>query len=194
MIGAISWLLGYNLKLCDFGLTHLWIGDEDVFFRFLVILLISVSFLDLLSLWWLQRLLGDWFIGLAVPGLAVVGGLLAWRQWRRTWRRYETKIAPNPMPQDMYLNLVLIVVAAIFFVTPGFVSDLIAVLFLFPLTRGLIVFVILQQHFLIQAAKMHRQFQENMKNSGFHGNSESPPQDQRHADNDAVIDVEFKKG
>ena len=132
------------------------------------------------------------FVTLAVLGIAVGGGLLAWRQWRKLWRRYETKIAPNPMPQDMILNLVLVVVAAILFVTPGFVSDLIALLCLFPLTRGLIVFVILQQHFLIQTAKMHRQFQEKAKNDGYYAYRE-PPQQNPISDNDEVIDVEFGK-
>ena len=164
-----------------------------MFFRFLVILLISVSALDLLSLWLLKDLLGGWLVVLLVPAIAVCGGLLAWRQWRRLRRRYETKIAPNPMPQDMMLHLVLVVVAAIFFVTPGFVSDLIALLFLFPLTRGLIVFVILQQHFLIQTAKMHKRFQEKAKNDAFGNERESPRQGQSSPDNDEVIDVEFKK-
>ena len=163
-----------------------------MFFRFLVILLISVSALDLLSLWLLKDLLGGWLVVLLVPAIAVAGGLLAWRQWRKIWRRYDTKIAPNPMPQDMMLNLVLVIVAAIFFVTPGFVSDLIALLCLFPLTRGLIVFVILQQHILIQTAKMHRQFQEKAKNDGYYGYRE-PPQQHPSPDNDEVIDVEFKK-
>jgi len=161
-----------------------------VFFRFLVILLISVSALDLLSLWWLSDLFKGWFVIVAVPGIAVCGGLLAWRQWRKLWRRYETKIAPDPMPQDMVLHLVLVIVAAIFFVTPGFVSDLIALLCLFPLTRGLIVFVILHQHFLIQAAKMHKQFQEKAKNNDFYNDREAPKQNPR-PDNDEIIDVEF---
>ncbi|MCL2119711.1 MAG: FxsA family protein [Planctomycetaceae bacterium] len=164
-----------------------------MFFRFLVILLISVSFLDLASLWFLKDLFAGWFVTLAVPGIAVGGGLLAWRQWRGLWRRYETKIAPNAMPQDMILNLVLVIIAAVFFVTPGFVSDLIALLFLFPLTRGLIVFVILQQHILLQTAKMHKQFQENAKKSGYYGNRGSSSQSQQHQDNEEVIDVEFKK-
>jgi UPF0716 family protein affecting phage T7 exclusion len=159
----------------------------------LVILLISVSFLDLLSLWCLYGLFQGLPVILGVPAVAVVGGLLAWRQWRRIWRRYETQIAPTPVPQDMILHLVLVVVAAIFFVTPGFASDLIALLFLFPLTRGLIVFVIQQQHFLIQTAKMHKQFQEKAKNSSFYNHRESHQQTQSSPDNDDVIDVEFRK-
>jgi len=164
-----------------------------VFFRFLVILLISSSVLDLFSLWWLQNLFSEWFLVLAVPGVAVGGGLLAWRQWRKLWRRYETKIAPNPMPQDMILHLVLVIVAAIFFVTPGFVSDLFALFCLFPLTRGLIVFLILQQNRLIQAAKMHRQFQEKAKKSGGFYASRETPQPPPRPDHDDIIDVEFKK-
>ncbi len=164
-----------------------------MFFRFLVILLISVSFLDLMSLWMLGDLFRGWFVFLAVPGIAVGGGLLAWRQWRAIWRRYETKIAPNPMPQEMILNLVLVLIAAIFFVTPGFVSDLIALLCLFPITRGLIVFVILQQHLLLQTAKMHRQFQEKAKGGSFYGHRETPQHNSTSPEDDDVIDVEFKK-
>ena len=162
-----------------------------MFFRFLVILLFSVSALDLLSLWWLSDLFKGWFITVSVPSIAIVGGLLAWRQWRKLWRRYETKIAPNPMPQDMVLHLILVVVAAIFFVTPGFVSDLIALLCLFPLTRSLIVFLILQQHLLIQAAKMHRKFHDKTKNDGFY--SYRKPQHPPRPDDDDFIDVEFMR-
>lgn len=166
--------------------------EQNVFFRFLVILLISLSFFDLLSLWLLGDLLRGWLVFIGVPAIAVGGGLLAWRQWRRLWRRYETKIAPNPMPVDLILHLVLVITAAIFFVTPGFVSDLIALLFLFPLTRGVIVFLIMQQHVLLQTAKMHRQFQENAKNGGFSDRqtaSQPPPG----SPDDDVIDVEFEK-
>ena len=163
-----------------------------MFFRFLVILLISVSVLDLLSLWLVKDLLAGWLIVFLVPAVAVGGGLLAWRQWRSLWRRYETKIAPNPMPQDMILNFVLVIIAAIFLVTPGFVSDLIALIFLFPLTRGLVVFVILQQHFLIQTAKMHKQFQEKAKNNAYYGHRESSQQNQSPPANDEVIDAEFQ--
>jgi len=167
-------------------------GRFGVFFRFLMILLISLSVFDLMSLWLLADLFRGWFVFVAVPGIAVCGGLLAWQQWRRLWRRYDTKIAPSPMPPDLILHIVLVVVAAIFFVTPGFVSDLFAILFLFPLTRGVIVFLILQQNILLQTAKMHRQFQEKTKSNGFYrpnNAAQSPPNP---ADDD-IIDVEFKK-
>lgn len=166
--------------------------EQGVFFRFLVILLVSLSFLDLMSLWLLGDLFRGWFVFIAVPCIAVGGGLLAWRQWRRLWRRYETKIAPNPMPPDLTLHIVLVVIAAIFFVTPGFVSDLIALLFLFPVTRGIIVFLILQQHVLLQTARMHRQFQEQTKTDGFYDRRNASRQPSDSTDDD-IIDVEFKK-
>ena len=158
-----------------------------MFFRFLVILLLALSFLDLLSLWFLGNFLDGWFVVFAVPGIAVGGGLLAWRQWRSLWRRYETKIAPDPVPTDLVLHLVMVIVAAILFVTPGFASDLIALLFLFPLTRGVIVFLMLQQHALIQTAKMHRRFQENARNGGFDQHRNTSQGDEE------IIDVEFQK-
>lgn len=162
-----------------------------MFFRFLVILLFALSFLDLLSLWFLSGFLNGWLLVFAVPAIAIGGGLLAWRQWRSLWRRYEKKIAPSPMPPDLTLHIVLVVVAAIFFVTPGFVSDLIALLFLFPVTRGVIVFLVMQQHILLRTAKMHRQFQENTQTEGFEkqrNKSQRPDNSQ-----DDIIDVEFKK-
>ena len=162
---------------------------QDVFFRFLVILLLSLSFLDLLSLWFLKDLLQGWFIVIVVPGIAVAGGLLAWRQWRKLWHRYETKIVPQPMPPDLILHIVLVTVATIFFVTPGFVSDLIALIFLFPITRGVIVFLILQQHILLQTARMHKRFQEKTRAGGYY-DDRSPPPD---SSDDDIIDVEFRK-
>jgi UPF0716 family protein affecting phage T7 exclusion len=125
--------------------------------------------------------------------IAVGGGLLSWWQWRMILRRYEKKIAPQNMPNDMILHLVLVAIAAIFFVTPGFLSDLIALLFLFPLTRSVIVFLILQQHILLQTAKMHRKIYEKTRQDNLSDREENMSKSSHFSNNDDIIDVDFDK-
>jgi UPF0716 family protein affecting phage T7 exclusion len=141
----------------------------------------------------MNEFLDGWLTyGLALT-IAVGGGLLSWWQWRIIWQRYEKKFAPQNMPNDIILHLVLVVIAAIFFVTPGFLSDLIALLFLFPLTRSVIVFLILQQHILLQTAKMHKNFYEKTRQGNFSDDKENTSKSHNSPHDDDVIDVEFDK-
>ena len=155
-------------------------------YRLLIILLALLPILDLWSIFFFgnNQLL---VYGLAV-GVAVGGGLLAWIQWQRLWKRYQTDIAPSPMPPSMILHGVLIFGATVIFITPGFCTDLLAVLFLFPPTRAVIVFLITQQHFLFQAARFQKKYQKQQQKNRSK-QSERPSSSQQ----DDIIDVDFDK-
>ncbi|MDR1383421.1 MAG: FxsA family protein [Planctomycetaceae bacterium] len=150
-----------------------------------------MSFFDLVSISFMNGFLDGWLTYGLTLTIAVGGGLLSWWQWRMIWQRYEKKFAPQNMPNDMILHLVLVVIAAIFFVTPGFLSDLLALLFLFPLTRSVIVFLILQQHVLLQTARMHKQFYEKTRRDHFSDYEEHASNSSRPSNKDDIIDVEF---
>lgn len=153
-------------------------------YRSLIILLALMPILDL----WSLKLLGGGYLvyGLAA-GVAVGGGSLAWIQWQRLWKRYQEKVAPSAMPPDVILHGILIFGAAVIFMTPGFCSDLLAVLFLFPPTRTLIVFVVFQQHLLFQAARFQKKYQKQQKNRS------KQPDRPANSPEDDIIDVDFDK-
>ena len=160
--------------------------------RFLIALFLVLPLLDLVSLNFMDSFMKGWLTYGLVLGIAVVGGMSAWWQWRRLWRRYENTIAPADMPTDMLLHGVLILVAGLFLITPGFVSDLLALLFLFPPTRSILVFLIRQQHVLLQAAKFQRQFKEREKKA-YQASSNGKTSSRERSANDDVIDVEFER-
>lgn len=152
-----------------------------MFYRFLLVLLVLIPILDFGSI----KLLGAGYLalGLAV-GIAAGGGTWTWLQWRKLWKKYQADFAPRMMPPEMILNAVLIFAAMILFITPGLFSDLIALLFAFPWTRGLLVFLVRQQHFLLQAAQFQKKYQQRWKDQPH--SSPSPEEDE-------VIDVDFER-
>lgn len=152
--------------------------------RSLIILLVLFPIIDL---WSLQLFGGGYLVYGLTVGVAVGGGILAWIQWQRLWKRYQTTIAPSPMPTNMILHAVLIFASVVIFITPGFCSDLLAILFLFPPTRTLIVFLVFQQHLLFQAARFQKKYQKQQKN--WSNQSDRPSQ----STDDDIIDVDFKK-
>ncbi|MCL2347075.1 MAG: FxsA family protein [Planctomycetaceae bacterium] len=161
--------------------------------RFLIVFFLVLPLLDLLSLSFMDGFMKGWLTFALVPGIAVAGGMSAWWQWRRLWRRYENTIAPANMPTDMLLHAVLILAAGLFLITPGFVSDVLALLFLFPPTRSVLVFLIRQQHLLLQAAKFQRQFKEREKKATGQTSANGKTSSRERSGSDDFIDVEFEK-
>ena len=68
----------------------------------------------------------------------VVGAYLARSQGFRTLRRIQEDINEGLMPADKIFDGVLILCGGILLLTPGFITDLIGLMTLVPLTRHLI--------------------------------------------------------
>ena len=75
----------------------------------------------------------------------VLGSALLRSQGRGAWRRFNQALAANRVPAREVFDGVLIIFGGAFLITPGFITDVVGLLFLLPPTRALIRRVFLRQ-------------------------------------------------
>ncbi len=68
---------------------------------------------------------------------AVLGSWLARREGTAAWRRVQTKLATGGVPGPELVDGVVILISGTLLLTPGFLTDLVGLLGLFPPTRAL---------------------------------------------------------
>lgn len=73
-----------------------------------------------------------------IVGISVVGAWLVRREGLSALRRANQKVARGALPTDELISGVLILLAGALLLTPGFLTDTIGVLLLFPPTRALL--------------------------------------------------------
>ncbi|MBO4249191.1 membrane protein FxsA [Halomicrobium sp. IBSBa] len=73
---------------------------------------------------------------LLVVVTALVGMLLVRAEGRHTLRRIQEKLATGEVPTDELVDGGFLVAAGAFFLTPGFVTDLLGLLLALPITRA----------------------------------------------------------
>ncbi len=69
---------------------------------------------------------------------AILGASLARREGLKTWWRIQNKLASGSMPDEELLDALMILVAGAVLLTPGFLTDTVGFLLLFPGTRQVI--------------------------------------------------------
>jgi UPF0716 protein FxsA len=89
---------------------------------------------------WLLIKVGQAIGGWQTFALLVLDSLLgAWllrREGRRTWRAFRRALSERRMPAREVADGVLVIVGGTLLLTPGFLSDVVGVLFLLPPTRA----------------------------------------------------------
>ena len=68
---------------------------------------------------------------------SALGAVLLKAQGRAVWRRFNETLAAGAMPHREVLDGVLVIFGGAFLFTPGFITDIVGVLFLIPPTRAL---------------------------------------------------------
>jgi UPF0716 protein FxsA len=76
-------------------------------------------------------------IGLLVA-VSIVGAWLAKRQGVGVWRRIKAQIDAGQVPAAHLVDAVLVLVAGVLLLTPGFITDVLGILLLLPPTRALV--------------------------------------------------------
>lgn len=70
--------------------------------------------------------------------ISVVGAVLLKREGAATWRRLQTSIRGGQVPHDEVIDGALILFGGALLLTPGFVTDLVGLLIVFPGTRAIV--------------------------------------------------------
>lgn len=101
----------------------------------LIGLLLVIPLLDILLLVVLTGILG-WELVIALVVLtALVGMLLVRAEGRHTMRKVQQKLAAGEVPTDELVDGGLLLIAGVFLLTPGLVTDLVGFVLVVPITR-----------------------------------------------------------
>jgi UPF0716 protein FxsA len=124
------------------------------FFLVLFILFVVLPFVELALLLKLADLT-NWKVSLLVVVVTGVAGALLIRNFGwLTYRRIQTELDAGRVPADALLDALFIFVAGVLLLTPGMLTDVLAILFLIPLTRHGFKWLLLRwikSHFRLQS-------------------------------------------
>ncbi|WP_102026800.1 FxsA family protein [Salirhabdus sp. Marseille-P4669] len=104
-------------------------------FRFLFIILVILSALEIGVFIWLGNEFGGWFVILGIIGTGIIGALLAKNQGIEALNRAKSQMSLGGFPHDEILDGIAILIGAILLFTPGFITDTLGFLLLIPITR-----------------------------------------------------------
>ena len=104
----------------------------------LIVLFIVVPIAELAVIIQVGQLIGVWWTIALLVADSVVGSMLMRSQGRAAWRRFNAAIADGRAPTREVLDGVLVIFGGALLLTPGFITDVFGLLFLFPPTRVLV--------------------------------------------------------
>jgi UPF0716 protein FxsA len=104
----------------------------------LVLLFIVVPIAELALLIQVGQLIGVWWTILLLIADAMLGSWLLKTQSRAAWRRFNDALADGRVPHREVVDGVLVIFGGVLLLTPGFITDVFGLLFLFPPTRVLL--------------------------------------------------------
>lgn len=104
----------------------------------LVLALVVLPFVELYVLIQVGQVVGVWWTILLVLAISVLGSWLVKREGWAAWRRITARVQMGEVPGREMVDGGLILFAGALLLTPGFVSDVGALLLLFPPTRAAI--------------------------------------------------------
>lgn len=103
--------------------------------RYLIILIVVGFGLELWGLITVGSLIGGWNTVLLVILTGLLGAWLAKQQGVQVLRTLQFQLSRGQMPTETIIDGVLILVGGMLLLLPGFVSDVIGLIFLIPYTR-----------------------------------------------------------
>lgn len=105
---------------------------------FLVLLFIVVPILELYVIIQVGGLIGVWPTLALLLLDAILGSMLLRHQGRGAWRRFNEALAQGRFPGKEVADGLLIVIGGTLLLAPGFLTDIVGLVFLIPPTRALV--------------------------------------------------------
>lgn len=104
----------------------------------LIALFIVVPLVELYVIIQIGSLIGVWPTIALLLADALLGSLLLRHQGRGAWRRFNAALAERRFPGREVADGLLIAVGGTLLLTPGFVTDIVGLIFLIPPTRAIV--------------------------------------------------------
>jgi len=117
--------------------------------------------------------IGGWNTVAIVIATAIAGAHLVRREGLQTLFQAQTKMQSGQLPGQQMAEGLLLVVAGVLLVTPGFITDILGFLFALPVTRPLIAKMLMKQ-FSLKVQTSAQQSQFNYTSQQHHQSSNSP--------------------
>jgi UPF0716 protein FxsA len=111
-------------------------------FRFFAILFVVAFGLELWGLITIGSWIGGWNTVVLVILTGILGAWLARQQGMQVFRMVQHQLSRGQMPTDSLIDGVLILIGGILLLLPGFVTDVIGLVFLIPYTRMIIRYLL----------------------------------------------------
>ena len=104
----------------------------------LIVLFLVIPIAELYAIYKVGDAIGVPWTFLLLAADSVIGALLLRSQGRAVWRRFNEALATGRMPHREVQDGILVIFGGAFLITPGFLTDIVGLLFLIPPTRGLV--------------------------------------------------------
>jgi UPF0716 protein FxsA len=111
----------------------------------LVALFILVPIAELAVIIQVGQAIGVWWTILLLIADSILGSLLMRSQGRVAWRRFNEAVGAARVPAREVADGVLVIFGGALLLTPGFLTDIVGLLFLLPPTRAAIRRIFLRQ-------------------------------------------------
>jgi len=122
---------------------------------YLVLLFITIPFIELYILFKLSTVIGPGATLLVVIVTGILGGTLAKMQGWRTWRKINEDLARGIMPSGRLVDGLLILAGGLLLLTPGILTDLVGFSLMVPFMRTFI------------KRTLRRRFERKIREGGF---------------------------
>lgn len=103
--------------------------------RWLVLLFAAVPLLEIWIIVSVGQVIGPWWTILLLLAMVVLGAWLVRREGARAWRALTDALASGRPPTRELADAALILVGGTLLITPGFLTDIVGLLLIAPLTR-----------------------------------------------------------
>jgi UPF0716 protein FxsA len=111
----------------------------------LVALFIAVPIAELAVIIQVGQAIGAWWTIAILVADSILGAVLMRSQGRAAWRRFNAALRAGRVPAREVADGVLVIFGGALLLTPGFLTDIVGLLFLLPPTRAVIRRLFLRQ-------------------------------------------------
>ncbi|WP_182376303.1 FxsA family protein [Nocardioides sp. WS12] len=98
---------------------------------------VVMPILEIFVLIQVGQAIGPWWTILLLVLDSIIGAWLIKREGRRAWQALQARLQTGQMPARELADGVLVVLGGAFMLSPGFVTDILGILLILPITRPL---------------------------------------------------------